>query len=97
MDQTVGRLQKKLDDQKKQLDALRRRAEIAEEGIQQISMAADAVLAQVAVTFGTRGEGGWTLTLPGVDVAQSAKRYEVRAWASEGGYVLTVTEKKTDR
>ena len=93
LEHELGRYQKKVGDLMKLNAQLSRRAE----GVAEISMATDALLAQVALTYGedvidedTGLPIGMRLTLPKFDVRETYRQYEVHARRDGESYVIGV-------
>jgi len=93
LEHELGRYQKKVGELMKLNAQLSRRAE----GVTEISMATDALLAQGALTYGedvidedTGLPIGMRLTLPKFDVRETYRRYEVHARRDGESYVIGV-------
>lgn len=93
LEHELGRYQKKVGELMKLNAQLSRRAE----GVTEISMATDALLAQVALTYGedvidedTGLPIGMRLTLPKFDVRETYRQYEVHARRDDGSYIIGV-------
>lgn len=93
LEHELGRYQKKVGELMKANAQLARRAE----GVAEISMATDALLAQVAIIYGedvidedTGLTIGMRLTLPKFDVRKVYRQYEVHARRDGENYVIGV-------
>lgn len=86
LEKEIGRYKKKIADQAKENDELRRRLKAAHAGNGETQRAVDAILAQTAIIYGekvmdeeTGAELGRSLTLPMFRVDDILARFEVRA------------------
>ena len=76
---------------------LRKRLEDTDTGMKQISRSVDSIMAVACVQFGESvGDDQWELTLPGVNVLETLKRYSVVARRDplHDNYVIRCTRKK---
>ena len=105
LEKEIGRYQKKVADQAKEKERLRRLLEIAEAGAIQTHQAVDAILAQTAITFGevvkdeeTGAELGHRLTVPAFKVGEILGKYQVRTRRDEetGSYIIGVVPKEEE-
>ena len=105
LEKEIGRYQKKVADQAKEKERLRRLLEIAEAGAIQTHQAVDAILAQTAITFGevvkdeeTGAELGHRLTVPAFKVGEILGKYQVRTRRDEetGAYIIGVVPKEEE-
>lgn len=101
LEKEIGRRDKKILDQSRELEELRKEAAVLRKGSSEVQRAVDAILATVTLQYGVRavdpdsGEDiGWRLAVPGFDVAGTLKRYEVHARRGEDGYMVGVAERK---
>lgn len=90
LEKELGRYRKKVDDQQKEIDALREQVKTAHVGLAQLSMDMDAFQAQTALKDGTRAKDedtgediGWNMALPLYSVGETVKKYEVHTWKKE--------------
>lgn len=91
-----GRLEKKIGDQKRELEKLSRKLEETRRGAFQTQVAVDALLTAVTLEYGTDTEElGKRLTLAAFDLEKLRRDYEIQASREDGGYVLTVRERGT--
>ena len=100
----LGRYRKKVEDDGKELKRLRELVEMAGAENRITHMAANALLARVALSYGkvemdpdSPGVAlGWSLTMPVYDVEETVNRYEVHARQDEatGSFVVGVTERE---
>ena len=91
----LGRYQKKVGDQQAELQELRKKLEGHETGAAQVNTLVDAVLAAVAVKYGTavqdEGEAlGYRLELDDFAVDRLLDAWEVHAQKRDGVYVVGV-------
>ena len=101
LEKELGRWQKKVRDQRKELERLRQAEEDARQAVLGTGRLLDGILTALALHLGERAEDpdtgealGWRLTVPGFDLAETEEKYEVRARRdSGGGYVVGVLEK----
>lgn len=101
LEKELGRWQKKVRDQRKELERLRQAEEDARQAVLGTGRLLDGILTALALHLGERAEDpdtgealGWRLTVPGFDLAETEQQYEVRARRdSGGGYVVGVLEK----
>lgn len=105
LEKEIGRYQKKVADQAKEKERLRRLLEIAEAGAIQTHQAVDAILAQTAITFGevvkdeeTGAELGHRLTVPAFKVGEILGKYQVRTRRDEEtcAYIIGVVPKEEE-
>ena len=103
LEKEIGRYQKKVADQAKEQERMRRMLETAEAGAAQTHQAVDAILAQTAITFGEivkddeTGEGlGHRLTVPEFKVGEILGKYQVRTRRDEetGAYIIGVVARE---
>lgn len=99
LEKEIGRYQKKIADQAKEEERLRRLLENAEAGALQTHRAVDAILAQTSITFGevvrddeTGADLGHRLTVPTFRVAEILSKYQVRTRRDResGAYIIGV-------
>lgn len=104
LEKELGRYRKKVEDQQKEIDALRKNLGAAMNGNAEINKAVDAILAIVALKYGnpiedddTGEELGWRLSLPLFSVAETLEKYEIRTRRDEKtqAYIVGVMEKKS--
>lgn len=102
LEKELGRYRKKVADQQKENDALKKRMIQAMEGSAETNRAVDAILAQVALKYGekardeeTGDELGWRLSLPMFSVDEMMAQYEVRTRRDETTqeYIVGVMER----
>ena len=105
LEKEIGRYQKKVADEAKEKERLRRLLETAEAGAIQTHQAVDAILAQTAITFGdvvkdeeTGAELGHRLTVPAFKVGEILGKYQVRTRRDEetGAYIIGVVPKEEE-
>lgn len=105
LEKEIGRYQKKVADQAKEKERLRRMLETAEAGAIQTHQAVDAILAQTAITFGeivkdeeTGAELGHRLTVPAFKVGEILGKYQVRTRRDEetGAYIIGVVQRDAE-
>lgn len=102
LEHELGRYRKKVADQAKETEKLRRKAADADAGSAQLQAMVDAVLTAVALEYGLHvtdeasgEELGWRLSLPLVDVAELRRRYEIHARKNgSGGVTIGVMERE---
>lgn len=103
LEKEIGRYQKKVADQAKEKERMRRMLETAEAGAIQTHRAVDAILAQTAITFGevvkdeeTGAELGHRLTVPAFKVGEILGKYQVRTRRDEetGAYTIGVVPRE---
>lgn len=99
MEKEIGRRDKKILDQGRELEELRREAAALRKGSAEVQRLVDALLATVVMSCGERAtdpdsgeELGWRLQVPGFDVGETLGRYEVHTRRSKEGYVIGVAE-----
>lgn len=90
LEKELGRYRKKVDDQQKEIDALREQVKTARVGLAQLSMGMDAFQAQTALKYGTRAidkdtgeEIGWNMSLPLYSMEETVEKYKVSTWRKE--------------
>ena len=96
----LGRWQKKVKDQGRQIEALKQRLAAADAGAMEMSSVLTAILSQVAVRYGQpepdpenpASPFGWRLELPMLDVAEALGKYEqhARRDTAKGLYIIGV-------
>ena len=96
----LGRYQKKVADQDKEIKMLRGALEAANGGNRQTQTAVDAILTAVTIRYGTVArdpddetiELGWRLSVPMFSIAEMRRKYEIHARRDEeaGLYVMGV-------
>lgn len=98
----LGRYQKKVLDQAKELEALRRSLEAANHGSQETQMLVDALLTCITLAYGEEAKDpdngeqiGHRLTVPVFSVEEVRSKYEIHARRDEknGTYILGVIER----
>ena len=103
LEHELGRWQKKVADQARETEKLRRQVADAEAGSAQIQSMVDAILTAVALQYGVHvtedeepgKELGWRLSLPLVDVAELRRRSEIHARKNgSGGVTVGVMERE---
>lgn len=101
LEKELGRWQKKVLDQRKELERLRQVEATAQEAIRETGRLLDGILTALALGLGERAEDpdtgealGWRLIVPGFALGELEEKYEVQARRdSGGGYVVGVMEK----
>lgn len=105
LEHELGRYRKKVADQAKETEKLRRKVADADAGSAQLQAMVDAVLTAVALEYGLHvtdeeasgEELGWRLSLPLVDVAELRRRYEIHARKNgSGGVTIGVMEREAE-
>lgn len=105
LEKELGRYRKKVEDQQKEIDGLKKRQFDDLEGNKQINQAIDAILAQIALKYGelamdeeTGEELGWRLSIPLFSVSETLERYEIRTRRDERmqEYIVGVMERKAE-
>lgn len=101
----LGRWQKKVKDQGRQIEALKQRLAAADTGAMEMNNLLTAILSQVAVRYGqpeTDPENpasplGWRLELPMLDVAETLGKYEqhARRDTAKGLYIIGVVPRRS--
>lgn len=91
----LGRYQKKVDDQSKELSKLRQHRRMADQGVKEISMTMDAILISLTLKFGKGTDLRKTLTIDQVDFLTLHENYTVTAKRTKAGK-YTVTVKKRE-
>lgn len=96
----LGRWQKKVKDQMRQIEALKQRLAAADAGAMEMNNVLMAILSQVAVRYGQPEPDpenpaaplGWRLELPMLDVAETLGKYEQHARRDtvKGLYIIGV-------
>ena len=96
----LGRWQKKVKDQGRQIEALKQRLAAADAGAMEMNNVLTAILSQVAVRYGQPEPDpenpasplGWRLELPMLDVAETLGKYEQHARRDtvKGLYIIGV-------
>lgn len=97
LEREKGRLEKKVEDQARELKKLKERLGQTQRGAVQLQAAVDALLTAVTLNFGEKtGAEGRRLELPGFSAAELNQKYALRAQrGAEGkGYVLTALPRK---
>ncbi len=97
LEREKGRLEKKVEDQARELKKLKERLGQTQRGAVQLQAAVDALLTAVTLNFGEKtGAEGRRLELPGFSAAELNQKYELRAQrgAEAKGYVLTALSRK---
>ena len=91
----LGRWRKKAADQQKELARLSGRLKECEAGAAQLCRAADGVLAETALKFGEKADGGFRISIPATSVLNNAQNYEVSTGRDKEGesYVVFVKKK----
>lgn len=86
LEKEIGRYKKKVADQAKENEKLRQSLKLAHDGNAQTQRAVDALMAQVAITYGevvtdeeTGEKLGYSLSLPAFSVDETLAEFEVRA------------------
>ena len=101
LEKELGRWQKKVLDQRKELEKLRKTEETAREAALETGRLLDGILTALALTLGERAEDpdsgealGWRLSVPAFTLEETETHYEIQARRdSGGGYVIGVMEK----
>lgn len=104
LEHELGRYQKKVTDQARENDELRRMLHQANAGNQETQALVDAVLTAVVLEHGERAMDpdapeaalGWRLSVPFFSVKEMREKYEIHARRDKetGAYVLGVMERK---
>ncbi len=97
LEREKGRLEKKVEDQARELKELKERLGQTRRGAVQLQAAVDALLTAVVLEFGAETEaGGKGLELPGFSAAELNEAYalQARRGAEGKGYVLTAHPRK---
>lgn len=103
LERELGRYRKKVEDQTKENEKLRKVISDALSGNLELQRGLDAILAQTAITYGEDAADpdtgeiiGWRLSLPLFSVSEILKCYEVRARKDEktGAYIVGVVERE---
>lgn len=103
LEKELGRYRKKVADQKKEIDALRKQLVVAIEGSSETNKAVDAILIIVALKYGdpiedddTGEEIGFRLSLPMFSVSETLEKYEIRTRRDETTqeYIVGVMERR---
>lgn len=96
----LGRYKKKVEDQRKQILTLTRERDECYGGLNEMKIAMDTVLAEVAVKYGVKAEGidKWLLVVPLPSVKRNTRDYTVHADVGKDNesYVVTVTRKQRE-
>lgn len=100
----LGRWQKKVKDQGRQIEALKQRLAAADAGAMEMNNVLTAILSQVAVRYGQPEPDpenpasplGWRLELPMLDVAETLGKYEqhARRDTAKGLYIIGVVPRR---
>lgn len=106
LEHELGRYQKKVADQARELGALRAELDKANAGNKETQAAVDAVLTAVVLGHGVQVEDpdqpgkvlGWRLVVPHFSVSEMQEKYEIHARRGEeaDSYVLGVIPRQTD-
>ncbi len=99
LEKELGRYQKKVADQQKEVMGLRAELELAMEGTKELNTVVDAIMAEITVAHGTvLEEGVWELVIPLVSIRRNSRDYHVMARVSEDNdsYTLRVIRKETE-
>lgn len=101
LEREIGRREKKILDQARELEAAGKELEEFRAGSLEVQRLVDALLVVVAMDAGDQagdqdsGERiGWRMTIPGFDVEEINARYEVHARREGEFYVVGVTERE---
>ena len=101
LEREVGRRDKKILDQGRELEELRREAAALRKGSGEVQRAVDALLAVVTREKGEQAEDpdtgrqlGWRMAIPAFDVEEINRRYEVHARRDGEFYVIGVAERE---
>lgn len=99
----LGRYQKKVTDQARELDCLRKQLRQAEAGSWEVQLLMDAVLTAAALRHGERATDpdapertlGWRLEIPRFSARELREKYELRVLedAEKRSYILGVVER----
>ena len=100
----LGRWQKKVKDQGRQIEALKQRLAAADAGAMEMNNLLTSILSQVAVRYGQPEPDpenpasplGWRLELPMLDVAETLGKYEqhARRDTAKGLYIIGVVPRR---
>lgn len=101
----LGRWQKKVKDQERQIEALKQRLAAADAGAMEMNNVLTAILSQVAVRYGQPEPDpenpasplGWRLELPMLGVAETLGKYEqhARRDTAKGLYIIGVVPRRS--
>lgn len=101
----LGRWQKKVKDQGRQIEVLKQRLAAADAGAMEMNNVLTAILSQVAVRYGQPEPDpedpasplGWRLELPMLDVAETLGKYEqhARRDTAKGLYIIGVVPRRS--
>ena len=89
----LERYKLKVENQAKQIAALKKELDAAQKGTEQVSIALDGILTELALKFGEKTEDGVILTLPLIKI-DGKGAYDVSAERAEDTYRVTVKKKK---
>lgn len=95
----LGRYQKKVSDQQRQIAELKAALDEAGKGMLEINCAIDSIMAETAIKFGSEaGVGAWELVLPLVSVLRNTRDYIVTAYVGDDNdsYVVRVERREAE-
>lgn len=96
LEHEIGRYQKKVADQAKEIDKLKEAQKRDAAGFIELNRMVDSIMAEVAISKGAQvGEDAWELVIPLVSVRRNTRDYEVHSKAGDDNdtYVIRVTRK----